>query len=49
MVAVRIRRQARRRRQAGPDGQGVEPVGVDATRLLQDVEDVLAAIDATLG
>ncbi|HVD16475.1 MAG TPA: hypothetical protein VNK73_18755 [Actinomycetota bacterium] len=48
MVAVRIRRQARRRRQAGPDAQSVEAVGVDAARLLQDIEDVLAAIDASL-
>jgi hypothetical protein len=49
MVAVRIRRRAGRRRETGPDGQSVEPVGVEATRLLQDVEDVLAAIDAMLG
>jgi hypothetical protein len=48
MVAVRIRRQARRRRQAGPEGQSVEAVPMDAVRLLQDVEDVLAAIDASL-
>jgi hypothetical protein len=48
MVAVRIRRQARRRRQAGPDSQSVEAVPMDAARLLQDVEDVLAAIDASL-
>jgi hypothetical protein len=48
MVAVRIRRQARRRRQEGPDGQRVEAVPPDAARLLQDAEDVLATIDATL-
>jgi hypothetical protein len=48
MVAVRIRRQARRRRQEGPDGQSVEAVPSDATRLLQDTEDVLTTIDATL-
>jgi hypothetical protein len=48
MGAVRIRRQARRRRQAGPDGQSVEAVPMDAARLLQDVADVLAAIDASL-
>jgi hypothetical protein len=48
MVAVRIRRQARRRRQAGPDDQSVEAVAVGTARLLQDVEDVLATIDAAL-
>ena len=48
MVAVRIRRPARRRRQAGPDDQSVDAVAVDAAPLLQDVEDVLATIDAAL-
>jgi hypothetical protein len=46
MVAVQIRRQARRRRQAGPDGAAVEAVVVDRSQLVADSEDVLAAIDA---
>lgn len=48
MVAVRIRRQARRRRQAGPDGPVVEAAVVDRSQLLAESEDVLAAIDAAL-
>jgi hypothetical protein len=48
MVAVRIRRQARRR-PAGPDEPAVEAVvPADAAALLRDAEDVLAAIDAAL-
>ncbi len=48
MVAVRIRRQARRRRQAGPEGPVTEAAVIDRSRLLADSEDVLAAIDALL-
>jgi hypothetical protein len=48
MVAVRIRRQARRRRQAGPDGPASEAVGADAAQLLRETEDVLTAIDDAL-
>jgi hypothetical protein len=48
MVAVQIRRQARRRRQAGPEGAAVEAVVVDRGQLLAESEDVLAAIDAVL-
>jgi hypothetical protein len=48
MVAVRIRRQARRRRQAGPEGPAAEAVVIDRSRLLADSEDVLAAIDDLL-
>jgi hypothetical protein len=46
MVAVRIRRQARRRRQAVPDGAQVEAAVPDRSQLLADSEDVVAAIDA---
>jgi hypothetical protein len=48
MVAVRIRRQARRRRQAAADGAAVEAPAVDRSTLLADSDDVLAAIDAVL-
>jgi hypothetical protein len=48
MVAVRIRRQARRRRRAGPDGTAAEAAAVDRSGLLAESEDVLAAIDAVL-
>jgi hypothetical protein len=44
MVAVRIRRQARR--QAVPDGAQAEAAVLDRSRLLADSEDVVAAIDA---
>jgi hypothetical protein len=43
MVAVRIRRQARRRRQAVPDGAAAV---LDRSQLLAESEDVVAAIDA---
>jgi hypothetical protein len=46
MVAVRIRRQARRR--AGPEGPAAEAAVVDRSRLLAESEDVIAAIDAVL-
>jgi hypothetical protein len=46
MVAVRIRRQARRRRQAVPDGAQAEAAVLDRSQLLADSEDVVAAIDA---
>jgi hypothetical protein len=48
MVAVRIRRQARRRREAQPDAAAVEAAVVDRSRLLADSDDVLATIDAVL-
>jgi hypothetical protein len=48
MVAVQIRRQARRRRQAVPDGAAVEAAVVDRGQLLAESEDVVAAIDAAL-
>jgi hypothetical protein len=47
MVAVRIRRQARRR-PAGPDEPAVEAVVPADAAVLRDAEDVLAAIDAAL-
>jgi hypothetical protein len=46
MVAVRIRRQARRRRQAVPDGAAAEAAVLDRSQLLAESEDVVAAIDA---
>ncbi|HEX6678058.1 MAG TPA: hypothetical protein VF486_23955 [Actinomycetes bacterium] len=48
MVAVRIRRQARRGRQAGSEGPAAEAAVIDRSRLLADSEDVLAAIDDLL-
>jgi hypothetical protein len=46
MVAVRIKRQARRRCPAGPEGAPVEAAVLDCSGLLAQSEDVLAAIDA---
>jgi hypothetical protein len=48
MVAVQIRRQARRRRQAQPEGAPAEAAVVDRGRLLADSDEVLAAIDSVL-
>jgi hypothetical protein len=46
MVAVQIRRQVRRRRQAVPDGARAEAAVDDRSQLLDESEDVVAAIDA---